>query len=634
MNNRWQEDIYTMIISDEYAEQLARKLHEKRLILFAGAGLSLQAVNTQSPSKKLPLWWSLAEDVSKKFSMSVDDFRGEILDLFDAISVSRSRRELEDAVREAIPDHEYNPGPAHIELSKLPWKRIYTTNYDDLLKRALGEKLSITSEKSFELLTRAPEEQPKLIHLHGDLSDMHTLTGEDYSNWKARHPNAQNRFTVDGVECSFLFVGYSNSDPHFRHQILPLIKELKSTRGHRNYSWMWQPTSAQSKLFSTRDMLDVHSIDDDGEWIKCFETLVQAYEDVSKTPADKKRQKRHSRLFTSGKEANEWHYINGYKLFYHRDYRSISRERLAGKSKISVSRIRALETVDRRQDYGEKCFKRASSFEIWNLERALRPQTSLEYGRGDDDFLAFYLDYYKNNWKKKRAKFAPQQAGLFNQTRAVVFDFGGTLTLPKYRRNTWERIWQAAGYDLQPAHELHHRFSTGKITHQEWCDLTLEKLRAGGFTRSKFEELYEDVEIVTGVEETFKKLRERNIEIHIVSGSLRDIIQNALGAASSYVDTIRSNDFAFDKNGLIEFIKGHPFDFEGKAHFITKLSKEIGCHPIEVLFVGNSLNDEKAATSGARTLCVNPKHTHFYEESMWNNTLREMKDLNEVLKFV
>ena len=60
------------------------------MILFAGAGLSLQAVNTQSPSKKLPLWWSLAEDVSKKFSMSVDDFRGEILDLFDAISVSRS----------------------------------------------------------------------------------------------------------------------------------------------------------------------------------------------------------------------------------------------------------------------------------------------------------------------------------------------------------------------------------------------------------------------------------------------------------------------------------------------------------------------------------------------------------------
>ncbi len=625
-----------MLIDDEYAEHIARLLLERRLVLFVGAGVSLQAKPKKDRTARMPLWKELADRVAENRNVKVNDFKGNILELFDSISTSQSRRDLEDAIRQELRSEDFDPGNVHNKIAKLPWKRIYTTNYDDLLKRALGEEMPVVNEKTFELFNRPENSQPKLVHLHGDLNDMHTLTSDDYSLWKEKHPKVYHKILVDGTESSILFVGYSNSDPHFQYQVWGLIRKLKDERGHKNFSWMWQPTERQMELYKHRDNVAVHSIDEDIEWEKCFEILVQAYDAVKSEKGKNTLRKRRSRMFETPEEREGSVIINGYKLFYHRDYKSISREHLSRKTKIAIGRIRSLETVDRHKDYGEGCFKRASLYEVWNLEKALRPQTSLEFGRGDDDLLAFYIDYYSNNWRKSRSKKGNQhkQSSLFRSTKAVVFDFGGTLTLPKFKENTWERIWRSCGYDLQTAHELHHRFSSKKIKHQEWCDLTCEKLRNRGFTRTVFETLYSEVEVVDDIEETFHALREKNIQIHIVSGSLRDIIKSALGSSSRFVDSIRSNDFVFDESGLIEKIVGHPYDFEGKAHFITKLAADINCHTIEILFVGNSLNDEKAALSGARTLCVNPKHTHHHVESMWNNTIRDMRSLKEILSFI
>lgn len=622
-----------MLIDDDYAEKLARHLIGGKLVLFVGAGISLQASHVSDTKKKLPLWAELADMVARDCNISLDEFKGEILDLFDAISQNLSRRELEDAVRKHIPDNDYAPDATHNAIAALPWRRIYTTNYDNLLQRALNERFPIKNEQDFELLNRNEKERPRLIHLHGTLSEMHTLAGEDYQNWQDNHPIAVNRFVTDGLENSFLFVGYSNSDPHFKNQILPLIKKLKADRGHKNYSWMWNPTEGQMRLYQQRDRVDVHPINVDDEWQQNMKLLLDAYNALNcKGGVAPKRSKR-SRRFESPGDAQNAIFIHGYKLFYHRDSKNVSREKLSRLSGVKAERIRILETVNLKKPLGDG-FKRSSMYEIWNLERALRPNTSLELGKGEDDSYAFYIEYYKNNWRKSRDKQRPQQRGVFRSTRAVVFDFGGTLTIPKFKENTWERIWNSAGYSLKEAGELHHEFSAGRITHQEWCDLTCEKLRHRGFSKRQFESIYRDISPITGLFETFQELRAQNIQIHIVSGSLRDIIAHTLGEAAKYVSSIRSNDFSFDADGVISAVIGHEYDFEGKARFIEMLISELRCHPMDILFVGNSLNDEKAATSGARTLCVNPKYTHPYVESMWNNTIREMTDLREILEFV
>lgn len=623
-----------MVISDELAEQLSKLLLDGKLILFAGAGLSLQARDPKDTSARLPLWSDLSKLVANQFGEDVTSYGNSLFDLFDSICRKYGRRSLEDQIRKSIPESSFEPSEVHHILSSLPWARVYTTNYDNLLARSLNEKDPISNEDDYEFLGRPIKDQPRLVHLHGTLRNIHTLTGEDYNQWAERHRRASLKVTMDGLEHCFVFMGYSNSDPHFRHGIIPLINELKTKRGHKNFSWMWRPSEDQIKLLAERDAIHVHPIEEDSEWLKSVKKLQDAYSQIQSRSKNEKR-----KLILENRKSlsiipSDVVRANGYKLFYYRDHASIPRAKLAKMSNMSVDRLEVLETVDRSQPLGPECFKQCSILDIWKLEKALGVETSLEYGKSDD-FLAYYIEYYKNNWRKKRKKSVPQQRGIFvGNTAAVVFDFGGTLTRPKFQESTWERIWGSVGYSLTEANELHHAFSAGKISHQKWCDLTCEKLRARNFNQGHFRKIYSEIEAVSGLKETFEELYSKNIRISIVSGSLREIIQNVLGDAAQYVDEIKSNRFIFDSGGVLSKIEGHKFDFDGKARFITNLALELECHPIDILFVGNSLNDEKAALSGARTLCVNPKHTHYHVPSMWNNSIREMTDLRQILDFV
>jgi phosphoserine phosphatase len=90
----------------------------------------------------------------------------------------------------------------------------------------------------------------------------------------------------------------------------------------------------------------------------------------------------------------------------------------------------------------------------------------------------------------------------------------------------------------------------------------------------------------------------------------------------------------FDKNGKLEKIIGTIFDFKGKASYIEKIANELNIKPYEILFVGNSNNDQLAYTSGAVTLCVNPILTDPFDEKKWSNTINDMHNLDQILKYI
>jgi phosphoserine phosphatase len=97
---------------------------------------------------------------------------------------------------------------------------------------------------------------------------------------------------------------------------------------------------------------------------------------------------------------------------------------------------------------------------------------------------------------------------------------------------------------------------------------------------------------------------------------------------------IKSNRMTFNENGKLDRIIGTKFDFKGKASYIEKISNELNIKPYEILFVGNSNNDQLAYTSGAVTLCVNPRLTDPFEDKKWNNTINDMQNLDEILKYI
>jgi len=218
--------------------------------------------------------------------------------------------------------------------------------------------------------------------------------------------------------------------------------------------------------------------------------------------------------------------------------------------------------------------------------------------------------------------------------RVVIFDFDGTLT--EKNGNLWKKIWSKLGYDIGEGsyyRNLLNKFLNKKITHKEWCVHTLNAYKERGFTREMLDDLVSKISLMSGVDELFYTLHSKGIEMHIVSGNIVSVIENVLGENMKYVTEVKANEFVFDESGLISDIIGTKYDHEGKANYIRELCKQKGYDPNEILFVGNSRNDEWVHKSGARTLCVNPDGTDYANSTIWNKVINT-DNLMDIMKEV
>jgi len=391
---------------------------------------------------------------------------------------------------------------------------------------------------------------------------------------------------------------------------------------------MWKPTPEQVRLLDKRDRIEAIPISSDAEWVDAF-GQVESVLNRAKGKGISPRKTRGASVppLSSGEVI-----VNGYKLFFYRTKRQMSIKRLSAASGVNAQKIHNLEQVKIKISAGPGCFKSGTTAELYQLEKVLGCAGELEFGNAND-FLATYIMYYKVNHKKKSRPETTRLLDFSADTKAVIFDFGGTLTKSSSPTSTWERMWLAVGYKIEDAGHLHRQFIAGNITHQQWCDLTCKRLREHGFTKETMKDIISGVQPVAGLAEALSALHKQGTSLHIVSGSVREIILAILGDSWELFHEIKANEFIYDSGGTIQEIRGHQFDFEGKAKFISRVIEERRCSPLEVLFIGNSLNDSWASRSGARTLCVNPTHVDYSDTKIWTDYIREMVDLREILPF-
>jgi len=219
--------------------------------------------------------------------------------------------------------------------------------------------------------------------------------------------------------------------------------------------------------------------------------------------------------------------------------------------------------------------------------------------------------------------------------KAVFFDFDGTLTYKS--PNIWKSIWVALGYKIGKGSE-HQRqldsFLNGNITYQEWCNETLQYFMARGLNLETLNNISKDIRLIKGATETFKALKQEGYSLHIISGNVVDVIEKVLGENVKYFDSINANDFCFDNNNKLIYIKGTEYDCEGKAKFIKKYIAKTSAKPSELYFIGNSFNDEWAHLSGCNTICINPEETEHTNSTKWHKVLDGVIDLREILQFI
>ncbi|KKZ13630.1 MAG: hypothetical protein TQ37_03790 [Candidatus Synechococcus spongiarum 15L] len=202
-----------------YLDEIADRLWSNNAAVMVGAGFSRNAKPVGPTSASFPSWQELGDRFFKRLH-GRDPCEGarylNILKLAEQVEAAFGRPALNKLLRDAIPDSRYEPSPLHSQLLSLPWKDVFTTNYDTLLERA---RASVTL-KNYDVVTTKEDllyaNQPRIMKLHGSFpSPPFVITEEDYRCYPNDHAPFVNTVRQSLLENTLCLVGFSGDDPNF-----------------------------------------------------------------------------------------------------------------------------------------------------------------------------------------------------------------------------------------------------------------------------------------------------------------------------------------------------------------------------------------------------------------------------------
>ena len=242
-------------------QELAAAIRAKKVILFAGAGLSM---NLGLPSFN-GLIDKLAEDLG--FDAEVFHSCGDYLALAEYYyqkkgSLGPLRSWMDTNWHSS--EFDLNKSEIHKTIVDLDFPTIYTTNYD------------LWIEKSFELhskdfckianvadLAEVQDSVTHIVKLHGDFDDDESivLTESSYFNRLDFESPLDIMLRSDVLGKSVLFVGYSLADINIRyllHKLHNQWEKSSSSKGRpKSYIFLTKPNIVQEELLRARGVTPI-----------------------------------------------------------------------------------------------------------------------------------------------------------------------------------------------------------------------------------------------------------------------------------------------------------------------------------------------------------------------------------------
>ena len=193
--------------------------------VMVGSGFSRSAQRVNLSAKEMPTWQDLIDHFHRALypedgTSSQGNNRRAAADnvrFAQEYEAAFGRSDLHDALRRLVPDTEYSPGIEHRRLLKLPWRDIYTTNWDTLLERTQDQ----VAEQHYSTVTSMQENpmasRPRIVKLHGSFPAQFPFifTEEDYRTYPTKFAPFVNTVQQSMMETVFLLIGFSGDDPNF-----------------------------------------------------------------------------------------------------------------------------------------------------------------------------------------------------------------------------------------------------------------------------------------------------------------------------------------------------------------------------------------------------------------------------------
>lgn len=212
---------------DDYLSELI----EGSAAIFAGAGLSVPAGYVD--------WRELIRPLSEELGLNIQ-LENDLVAIaqFHVNHSGANRHKLHKAVIEAIAA-DNPPTENHKLLAQLPIQTWWTTNYDKLIENALREAGKIVDIKSAmpQLATTRPRRDATVYKMHGDVErpDEAVATRDDFERYPKERGAFINALAGDLVSKTFLFLGFSFTDPNLEH-VLTRVRLTFANNQRRHYA--------------------------------------------------------------------------------------------------------------------------------------------------------------------------------------------------------------------------------------------------------------------------------------------------------------------------------------------------------------------------------------------------------------
>lgn len=246
------------IIPDPILGILLEKLNEGNASILVGAGFSKNARSSDPNITSLPDWAELSSLMVQRYFPSSDYSNKTVLEVASEIEEETGRPELIDIIRDLIPDQSFDPTDVYDGLLKLPWRTIYTTNFDTLLERA-NQKFKSGYKPILNNTQLSIGQNKSIIKLHGSLenNDM-VISKNDYERYSDTHGAFETIFKTSLITDTLCLIGFSGDDPNF---IKFFEWKKKSLKENSKQIYLFNIGSIDEGKIEYLNQLDVKVID-------------------------------------------------------------------------------------------------------------------------------------------------------------------------------------------------------------------------------------------------------------------------------------------------------------------------------------------------------------------------------------
>ena len=224
-----------MIDAVEPGELIARfsdYVEERDATLLVGAGLSQAA--------GCPDWHGLLMSVQDTLALGDMDDLPLVAQYY---ANEHGQSELQKRIREELRGCiNAQPQVSHHLLAKLPLTEIWTTNYDDLIERAMGETADLYIDDS-DLAQSRSASGCRVYKMHGSLCRADTaliITRDQYDQYPYTHQRFWALLQATFLTKSFLFLGFSFEDPNFK-QVFKAARLTRDDARRQHFALIKQP---------------------------------------------------------------------------------------------------------------------------------------------------------------------------------------------------------------------------------------------------------------------------------------------------------------------------------------------------------------------------------------------------------